>query len=48
MVLTIYNDHIGDLIADIIQNSNHITLSTNTLTRLPTGPHQQPASPDIT
>ena len=43
-----YNNHRGDLIADIIQSSNYITLNTNTPTRLPVGSHQQPTSPDIT
>ena len=37
------DDHRGQLIADIISNSDHITLNTNTQTRL-----QQRSSPDIT
>ena len=39
------NDHKGDLVADIIQNSNHITL--NTPTRFSAGPHQQPTFQDV-
>ena len=41
-------DHRGILIADIIANSNQITLNTNTLTRIPPHLNQQPTSPDIT
>ena len=41
-------DHGGDLIADLLGNSDHITLNTNTHTRLPFAANQQPASPDIT
>ena len=39
-------DHRGSLIADIIANSNQITLNTNTPTRIPPHANQQP--PDIT
>ena len=42
------NDHRGNIIADIIQNSNHITLNTNTHTRFPYAKNQNPSSPDIT
>ena len=42
-------DHRGELIKDILLNSNHITLNTNTATRLPPpNQTQQPTSPDIT
>ena len=41
-------DHRGLLIADIIANSNQITLNTNTPTRIPPHTNQQPTSPDIT
>ena len=41
-------DHRGILIADIIANSNQITLNTNTPTRIPPHLNQQPISPDIT
>ena len=41
-------DHRGSLIADIIANSNKITLNTNTPTRIPPHANQQPTSPDIT
>ena len=41
-------DHRGDLIADLLGNSDHITLNTNTHTRLPFAANQQPTSPDIT
>ena len=42
------NDHRGKLIADVINNSNHITLNTNTPTRVPNTTLQQTSSPDIT
>ena len=42
------NDHRGTIIADVIQNSDHITLNTNTHTRLPYAKNQNPSSPDIT
>ena len=42
------NDRRGNIIADIIQNSNHITLNTNTHTRFPYAKNQNPSSPDIT
>ena len=42
------DDHIGQLIADVISNSNHITLNTNTTTRVPNTTLQQTSSPDIT
>ena len=41
-------DHRGTLIADIILNSTHNTLNTNTPTRKPPHADQQPTSPDIT
>ena len=41
-------DHRGDLIADLLGNSDHITLNTNTHTRLPFTANQRPTSPDIT
>ena len=41
-------DHKGDLIADLLGNSDHITLNTNTHTRLPFAATQRPTSPDIT
>ena len=36
------------LIADVISNSDHITLNTNTPTRMPNTTVQQTTSPDIT
>ena len=42
------DDHRGQLIADVISNSNHITLNTNTPTRVPNTTPQQTSSPDIT
>ena len=41
------NDHRGQLIADVISNSDHITLNTNTPTRMPNTTIQT-SSPDIT
>ena len=41
-------DHCGILIADIIANSNQITLNTKTPIRIPPHINQQPTSPDIT
>ena len=41
-------DHRGELIEDILLNSHHITLNTNTPTRLPPNQTQPPALPDIT
>ena len=41
-------DHRGDLIADLLGNSDHITLNTNTHTRLPFAANQRLTSPDIT
>ena len=41
-------DHKGELIKDILQNSHHITLNSNTPTCLPPNQTQQPTSPDIT
>ena len=41
-------DHREELIEDILLNSNHITLNTNTPTCLPHNQTQQPTSPDIT
>ena len=41
-------DHRGQLIADVISNSDHITLNTNTSNRVPNTTLQQTSSPDIT
>ena len=41
-------DHRGELIEDILLNSNQITLNTNTPTRIPPNTTHQPTSPDIT
>ena len=40
--------HKGPLIADVISNSDHITLNTNTPTRVSNTTLQQTSSPDIT
>ena len=40
--------HKGQLIADVISNLDHITLNTNTPTRVPNTTLQQTSSPDIT
>ena len=40
-------DHRGILIADKINNSDHLTLNTDSHTRHPTSRNQQPTSPDI-
>ena len=42
------DDHRGQLIADVISNSDHITLNTNTPTRVPNTTLQQTSSSDIT
>ena len=42
------DDHRGQLIADVISNSDHITLNTNTTTRVLNTTLQQTSSPDIT
>ena len=42
------DDHRGQLIADVIINSDHISLNTNTPTRVPNTTLQQTSSPDIT
>ena len=42
------DDHSGQQIADFISNSAHITLNTNTLTRVPNTTLHQTSSPDIT
>ena len=42
------DDHRGQLIADVISNSDHMTLNTNTPTRVPNTTLQQTSSPDIT
>ena len=43
------DNHRGQLIADVISNSDHITLNTtNTPTRVPNSTLQQTSSPDIT
>ena len=42
------DDHRGQLIADVISNSDHITLNTNTPTRVPNTIPQQTSSSDIT
>ena len=41
------DDHRGQLIADVISNSDHITLNTNTPTRVPNTIIQHPSSLDI-
>ena len=41
------DDHRGQLIADVISNSDHIPLNTNTATRVPSTTLQQTSSPDI-
>ena len=42
------DDHRGQLIADVISNSDHITLNTNTPTRVPNTTLQPTLSPDMT
>ena len=42
------NGHRAQLIADVISNSDHITLNTNTPSRVPNTTLQQTSSPDIT
>ena len=42
------DDHRGQLIAEVISNSDHITLNTNTPTRVSNTTLQQTSSPDIT
>ena len=42
------DDHRVQIITDILSNSDHITLNTNTPTRVPNTTHQQTSSPDIT
>ena len=42
------DDHKGQLKSDVISNSDHITLNTNTPTRVPSTTLQQTSSPDIT
>ena len=42
------DNHRGQLIADVIRNSDHITLNTDTPTRVPNTTLQQTSSPDIT
>ena len=42
------DDHRGQVIADAISNSDHITLNTNTQTRVSNTTLQQTSSPDIT
>ena len=42
------DDHRGQLIADVISNSDHITLNINTPIRVPNTTLQQTSSPDIT
>ena len=42
------DNHRGQLIADVISKSDHITLNTNTPTRVPNTTLQQTSSPDIT
>ena len=46
--VTFYDDHSGQLIADVISNSDHITLNTNTPTRVTNTTLQQTSSPYIT
>ena len=43
-----YGTHQGELIEDILLNSNHITQNTNTPTCLPHNQTQQPTLPNIT
>ena len=44
-----YTDaHRGQLIAEVISNSDHISLNTDTPTRVPNNAFQQTSSPDIT
>ena len=42
------DDHKGQLLANVISSSDHITLNTNTPTRVPNTTLQQTSSPDIT
>ena len=42
------DDHRGQLIADVISNSDHITLNTNTQTRMPNTTLPHTSSPNIT
>ena len=42
------DDHRGQLIAEVISNSDHISLNTDTPTRVPITTFQQTSSPDIT
>ena len=42
------DDHRGQLIADVISNSDHISLNTSTPSRVPNTTLQQTSSPDIT
>ena len=42
------DDHIGQLIADVISNSDHITLNTGTSTRVPNTTLPQTSLSDIT
>ena len=42
------DDHSGELIADVIRNSGHITLNTNPSTKVPNTTLQQTSSSDIT
>ena len=42
------DNHKGQLIADVISNSDHITLNTNIPTRMPSTTIQHTSSPDIT
>ena len=42
------DDHRGQLIAEVISNSDHISLNTDTPTRVPNTSFQQTSSPNIT
>ena len=42
------DDHRGKLIAEVISNSDHILLNTDTPTRVPNTAFQQTSFPDIT
>ena len=42
------DEHRGQLIVDFISNSDHITVNTNTPTRVPNTTLQQTSSPDVT
>ena len=41
-------DHRGKIISDIIQNSDHVAINTDTPTRIPFDKTQKTTSPDVT